>query len=197
AFFESSVSEWWLKYYISTRNIDSSRHYLALREKAGSHFSDDADCLYRNKALIATYENDYKAAYDTLRLAINFLDQQNEELSNEVNELMYSHLESEYSRNILSHAEKIQQKQNFFLLAFAVVLPVILLASFLLLRHQKRKAARRIQTLRHLTEIEINEIRNQTQKEATKKLGRDLHDDLSSSLAALLHQLEYIEKESE
>jgi len=70
---------------------------------------------------------------------------------------------------------------------------IIVLAIYLIMLRRSRKAKKQIETLNNAANMQViamEEAKHQAVKEEQQRLGQDLHDGLSSSIAAVQHQLE-------
>lgn len=76
-------------------------------------------------------------------------------------------------------------------LALLLVLTLIT-GAYVLLHRERKRHALRIRTLEQVTAVRIREARIQSTKETREKLGQDLHDELSASLAAVVHQIQFL-----
>lgn len=68
----------------------------------------------------------------------------------------------------------------------------VIIGSYLWIRTERNKAAIRIRSLKRATDIRIEEARMQSAREVSGKIGQDLHDELSSSLAGIVHHMEIL-----
>ncbi len=73
----------------------------------------------------------------------------------------------------------------------------VLAGTYLLLRRERKKFASRLRVLQELADIQIREARMQLTREIQGRVGQDLHDDLSASLAGIVHQLELLSAQTE
>lgn len=113
-------------------------------------------------------------------------------LVNDIDELLYAHTEAEFNREALIHAERV--KRNQLIAIFAIlVLSILTIATIAVITRRKSLAAKaqidKLNTMAdfHITAME--ETKEQVAREEQKRLGRDLHDGLSSTLAGLKHQM--------
>ena len=87
------------------------------------------------------------------------------------------------------------EKRTLWLIVISSVAVVIVLMIYLIMLHHTRKAKQLIETLNNAANLQIialEEAKHQAIKEEQQRLGQDLHDGLSASIAAVKHQLEAI-----
>lgn len=73
----------------------------------------------------------------------------------------------------------------------------VMAGAYLLLRWERRRYTSRIRVLEELADVQIREARMQLTREIEGRVGQDLHDDLSASLAGIVHQLELLSAQTE
>lgn len=77
--------------------------------------------------------------------------------------------------------------------AFSGLLVLAVIAgTYLLIRRERKRYTLRIRALEQITDMQIREARIQSAREIEGRLGQDLHDELSASLAGIVHQLEFL-----
>lgn len=77
---------------------------------------------------------------------------------------------------------------------------LIVLSIYLVMLYRSRKAQSQIDALNNATNMQIvsiEEAKHQAVREEQRRLGQDLHDGLSSSIAAIRHQLETLSMDTE
>lgn len=79
---------------------------------------------------------------------------------------------------------------------FTCLLMFFLTGACLLLRRERKRHALRIRTLEEVTAVQVREARMQSARETRERLGQDLHDELSAALAAVVHQIWFISRET-
>jgi signal transduction histidine kinase len=93
--------------------------------------------------------------------------------------------------NKLLSAENAQG--TLWLVIISFVASIIVLTTYLIMLYRSRKAKAQIADLNNMANMQIitmEEAKHQAVKEEQQRLGQDLHDGLSSSIAAIRHQLE-------
>lgn len=101
--------------------------------------------------------------------------------------------------NELQEANKLLNRKNIQRTTWLIVISfsgvILILLIYLIMLQRQRKAKRLIETLNQVANMQVfamEEIKQQAILEEQKRLGQDLHDGLSSSIAAIQHQLEIL-----
>lgn len=101
--------------------------------------------------------------------------------------------------NAVQDQNKLLSEKNaqraLWLLIISISATMIVLAIYLVMLRRDRKAKARIEALNDVANMQImtmEEAKHQAVKDEQQRLGQDLHDGLSSSIAAIKHQLELI-----
>ncbi|MFA4870794.1 MAG: ATP-binding protein [Pedobacter sp.] len=95
-------------------------------------------------------------------------------------------------------SEKNEQR-TIWLLVISFSSVMIVLGIYLMMLHRDRKAKAQIESLNDMANMQImtmEEAKHQAVKEEQQRLGQDLHDGLSSSIAAIRHQLEILKMDT-
>lgn len=95
--------------------------------------------------------------------------------------------------NKILYRKNIQRTTWLIIISFSGV--ILLLLIYLIMLQRQRKAKKLIETLNQVANMQVfamEEIKQQVILEEQKRLGQDLHDGLSSSIAAIRHQLEIL-----
>ncbi|GGH20753.1 hypothetical protein FAZ19_15515 [Sphingobacterium alkalisoli] len=91
-------------------------------------------------------------------------------------------------------SEKNAQRALWLVIISAAAL-IVVLTIYLIMLRRNRKAKEQIETLNNMANMQIiamEEAKHQAVKEEQQRLGQDLHDGLSSSMAGIKHQLEIL-----
>lgn len=169
-----------LKLLDSTHTKGLVSHYNSLHTE-----TKRADLLFK--------KGDYQSAYNTLKKSLTFQEQEYVTITNEMEELLYAHSEAEQNRLELLDAEKEKKKKN---LIFSLVIASVSLVSIAIAfyYHKDKKQFKKIVTeLNKTTEVQIEEAKNRAALEEKVKLGQNLHDDMSGTLAGMLRLIEATE----
>ncbi|MFD2557202.1 sensor histidine kinase [Sphingobacterium tabacisoli] len=99
--------------------------------------------------------------------------------------------------NAVQDQNKLLSEKNaqraLWLLIISISAAMIVLAIYLIMLRRDRRAKARIEALNDVANMQImtmEEAKHQAVKEEQQRLGQDLHDGLSSSIAAIRYQLE-------
>lgn len=99
--------------------------------------------------------------------------------------------------NAVQDQNKLLSEKNaqraLWLLIISISAAMIVLAIYLIMLRRDRRAKARIEALNDVANMQImtmEEAKHQAVKEEQQRLGQDLHDGLSSSIAAIKYQLE-------
>ncbi|WP_316818690.1 sensor histidine kinase [Pedobacter nyackensis] len=99
--------------------------------------------------------------------------------------------------NDIQNDNKLLSEKNaqrtLWLLVISISSILIVLTTYLIMLRLNRKAKARIESLNNVANLQIiamEEAKHQAVREEQQRLGQDLHDGLSSSIAAIKHQLE-------
>ncbi|MGC4234773.1 MAG: hypothetical protein QM594_17465 [Niabella sp.] len=199
-FFEMNLTEWWLKYYLAIKDNKNTALYIRQLENTPRLFGDQAAVYFGYKAKYAANQNNYSQAYYMLDTALNEKEKEMGKLLNEIDELLYAHAEAEFNKAGLAALEKEKRRRTILMLA--VILTTLLIILFILrhLRKEKIRSEKQIALLNEMVEIQIAEEKEYIEKEAEKRLGQHLHDDLSAELAAAIqhiHSLSVLQNNSD
>ncbi|HMR83205.1 MAG TPA: hypothetical protein PKE30_08740 [Niabella sp.] len=199
-FFEMNLTEWWLKYYLAIKDNKNTALYIRQLEKTPQLFGNQPAVHFGYKAKYAVNQNNFPRAYYMLDTALNEKEKEMGKLLNEIDDLLYAHAEAEFNKAGLAASEK--EKQRRTLLMLSVILATLFIIVFILrrLRKEKIRSEKKIAQLNKMVEIQIAEEKEFIEKEAEKRLGQHLHDDLSAELAAALqriHSLPALENNSD
>lgn len=84
-------------------------------------------------------------------------------------------------------------RRTLWLVVISFAASIIVLAIYLIMLRRSRKAKEQIDALNNMANMQIiamEEAKHEAVREEQQRLGQDLHDGLSSSIAAVRHQLE-------
>lgn len=72
----------------------------------------------------------------------------------------------------------------------------VILGAYFRVRKEKKKAVIRFRALKKITDIRIEEARMQSAREVSGRIGQDLHDEFSASLAGIVRHMELLTHET-
>uniref|UniRef100_F4C2Q5 histidine kinase n=1 Tax=Sphingobacterium sp. (strain 21) TaxID=743722 RepID=F4C2Q5_SPHS2 len=179
--------------YLDLKNVDSLRFYIAKYETSPNFGKSQSADLAEFKAKLQALTGNYQGAYNYLTNAIEHERDLQTSLMTELSDLLYAHTEAEHNSIALQKAEKIKQQRTFWLVIISITASIIILAIYLIMVYRSRKAKEQIEILNSTANMQIitmEEAKHQAVRAEQQRLGQDLHDGLSSSIAAIRHQLE-------
>lgn len=174
-----------IKYYKKTNQPEA-----LLRVFQTFEFAFPAFQIYKSKEKGLAYLSlgNHKTASKMLLETVNLQEIQLLSMANEINSLLYSYIDSERNRENLVIAQRDKRIRMILIISIAGASIIIIGLLFYLLTSQRRQ----LRLLNKTTEIQINEATQRTSKEERQKIGQDLHDGLSGSMAGILYHLEDI-----
>jgi signal transduction histidine kinase len=138
-------------------------------------------------------KGDYKSAYNTLNKSITFYKEEYVNITNEMDELLYAHSEAEQNRLELTEAETEKSRRNLIFGSIIALISLVTLTVILYYYREKKQFKKTIAELNKITELQIEEATSRATKEEKVKLGQNLHDDISGTLAGMLRLIESTE----
>ncbi|WP_353196079.1 ATP-binding protein [Parapedobacter defluvii] len=194
-FIDYNLMEWRTGHYIHIGNLDSAAIYVKRYETTPT-FSDTQPAVVNTyKARLAALQNNYKQAYELLGKALEENGKAQSTLMEELDDLLYAYTEAESNKLALEHAEREKRKHIQWIVAISALAIAVVLGVYLYMRKEKQQAKNRIASLQEIANAQIasmEEIKAQAIQEEQKRLARELHDGLSSTLAGIKHQLDLL-----
>lgn len=111
----------------------------------------------------------------------------------EMDNLLYAFTEAENTRIDLQQSETVKERRTRWLVVISVSAAFIIFSIYLLMLYHNKKAKAEIEELNNAADMQIitiEETKYQAVREEQQRLGQDLHDGLSSTIAAVRYQLE-------
>ncbi|HWV70842.1 MAG TPA: ATP-binding protein, partial [Pseudosphingobacterium sp.] len=179
--------------YLNLQNPDSLRTYISKYETSPNFGKSQSADLAEFKAKLRALQGNYQEAYTYLADALQLERGLQANLMTESSELLYAYTQAEHSSIALQRAEKIKQQRTFWLVFISIAASMLILAIYLIMVYRSRKAREQVEALNNTANMQIiamEETKHQAVREEQQRLGQDLHDGLSSSIAAIKHQLE-------
>lgn len=161
------------------------------RNKVVSQY--DSIQIQKQRAYLLLKKGDYRSAYTALKGSLDFQEEEYITLTNEMDELLYSHSEAEQNRLELLDSEKEKKNRNLIYSLVIALVSTFSIALAIYYYKEKKRFKRTIDDLNNTTEIQIEEAKNRATFEEKVKLGQNLHDDMSGTLAGMLRLIETIE----
>ena len=195
-----NILPWKIHYYLTVKNADSAAVYIDKFEKQQVYTKDQKSEIYKYKAKLYEIEGDFKGSNKLLYSAIVEGEKINGKLKEEMDNFLYAHTEAENTRIELQQAEEVKERRALWLIIISVSAVIIILSIYLLMQYRSRKAKARIENLNNMADMQIiamEESKHQAVRDEQQRLGQDLHDGLSSSIAAVRYQLEALIMDTE
>lgn len=121
-------------------------------------------------------------------------------LMTQMDSLLYAYTDAENTKIELQHSEAIKKQRTLWLVVISFAAAFIVASIYLIMLYRSRKAKSQIEALNNATNMQIismEEAKHEAVREEQRRLGQDLHDGLSSSIAAIRHQLETLSMDTE
>ncbi|MFD2034657.1 sensor histidine kinase [Belliella marina] len=199
-FISSNLIPWRIDHYFNLNNPDSVEYYIRLYESLPLFEKSTPAKITENKSKLHLLRGNIAEAYSLLADAIERERDVQALLNEEVDELLYAYTAAEHSDIAFQRAEKEKQQRTVWLFAISLAAVLIVLGIYLMMRYRSRKARQQIEELNNAANIQIialEEMKHEAVREEQRRLGQDLHDGLSSSIASIKHQLEVLSLDTE
>ncbi len=184
-----------VEYFLKYQENDSAAYYLARLKAMPGVFTDHDFTLNHFEAELLANRRLYQQAYTYARQALFDIDSIQSILVNDIDEMLYAHTDAEYNRLALQEAERIENRRKQWLIGIILLsVGIIVTVSLLLLRKSKqaKKLIGRLNDAANIQVAAMEEITAHAVRQEQQRLARDLHDNLSSTLAGIKHQLELL-----
>ncbi|MDR6786649.1 signal transduction histidine kinase [Pedobacter africanus] len=199
-FIEFNLVRLRMENYLNLKNRDSLRHYIAKYESSPNFGKSQSAELAEFKAKLNALEGDYRNAYLSVNDALKYEREMQTSLMAESSDLLYAYTQAEHSSIALEKTEKAKQQRTVLLVLISVSALIVIFIIYVITSYRSRKAKAQIEALNSAADMQIiaiEEVKHQAVKEEQRRLGQDLHDGLSSSIAAIRHQLETLTLETD
>src|SRR5690606_4732570 len=194
-----SLTEWKIDFYTRTNKIDSAEYYLKKYNDFPQLTQDIKERILAYSAEVDFIKGNYKDAYLKMQKADVVSDSLKTNLTDELDDLLYSYTKAEDIQNALVLAEKTKQTQKIWFFSIGILF-IVSIGIIIWIRMRKNKVIRdKISQLNRIANIQIatmEEISFQAVKNEQIRLGQDLHNTTASSLAVIKHQIELLLLES-
>lgn len=199
-FIDINLIRFRIENYLNLKDQDSLRSYIAKYEAFPSFGKSQNADVAEFKAKLKILQGDYKEGYSLLTDALKIERDLQADLMKESSDLLYAFTQAEHSNIALQRAEKAKWQRSLWLIIVSSSAVLIVLVIYLIMIYRERKAKAQIAVLNDMANLQIiamEEAKHQAVKEEQQRLGQDLHDGLSSSIAAIRHQLEVLSMDAE
>ncbi len=176
-------------------NTDSLRYYIEKYASSPNFGNSQSADVSEFKAELASLQGDYRSANEWLSDALMHERDLQAKLMAEASDLLYAFTQAEHNAIAAQRAEQVKHKRTQWLIIISAIAALSILAIYLIMLRRSRKAKEQIEALNDAANMQIiamEEAKHQAVKEEQQRLGQDLHDGISSSLAGIKHQLEIL-----
>jgi signal transduction histidine kinase len=194
------LSESRINYFLAIQQNDSAEFYIKKYESRDIVSDDQLYQIENFKANLYQNLNQYQAAFDAQNGALNYLDSINSKLMERMDELLYSYIEAEYSAIELEKAQQAKKNRLMWIFVISALAIVIIIVVYRTMLSQNKRAKTRIENLNNTVNEQIatmEEKKYQSIRNEQQRLGQDLHDNFSASIASMRHQIELIQLDTE
>ncbi|WP_158622522.1 sensor histidine kinase [Pedobacter sp. KBW06] len=182
-------------HFLILKNLDSARFYIKQLESLPNFFKSQQPILDEYKAQLQAVQGDFQGGYTSLTSALAHERKAKAVLMAEMDTLLYAYTEAENTKIELRKSEKVKQQRTNWLVLISIASSIFILAIYLIMVYRSRKSRAQVEALNNVSNMQIiamEEAKHQAVREEQQRLGQDLHDGLSSSIAAIKYQLEVL-----
>lgn len=200
AYIERTLYELKIEHFLALKNYDSVRFYISKLESVPVFLKNQKPIVDEYKAKLQVAQGDYRGGYTWLTQSLANERKAKTILMTQMDSLLYAYTDAENTRIELQHSETIKKQRTLWLVVISSAAAFIVLTIYLIMLYRSRKAKAQIEALNNATNMQIismEEARHEAVREEQRRLGQDLHDGLSSSIAAIRHQLETLSMDTE
>jgi len=186
--------------FLALKKIDSARVYVNKLESLPLFFKSERPAVDEYKAKLQVAQGDFQGGYTWLTKSLENERKAKAILMTQMDSLLYAYTDAENTKIELQHSEAIKKQRTLWLVVTSSAAALIVLSIYLIMLHRSRKAKAQIEALNNATNMQIvsmEEAKHEAVREEQRRLGQDLHDSLSSSIAAIRHQLETLSMDTE
>ncbi|WP_257658854.1 sensor histidine kinase [Parapedobacter lycopersici] len=199
-FINQNLFPWRIDHYLAIKNTDSAGVYIKKYETSPLFVKNQQAKVNEYKAMLRALQGDLHGSNKWLSLALADERKAQAKLMAEMTDLLYAYTEAENTKIDLQQSEAVKRQRTSWLMVISFASVLIVLAIYLTMLHRSRKAKAQIAALNEAANIQIiamEEAKHQAVRDEQKRLGQDLHDGLSSSIAAIRNQLELLSMDTE
>lgn len=194
-FIDQNLFPWRIDHYLAIKNIDSASFYVEKFESLPLLAKNQQARINEYNAKLQAIRGDLNGSNKYLTAAL--ADERNAKnaLMAEMDNLLYAYTQAENTKIDLQKSEAVKEKRTLLLIIISFAAALIVLAIYLVMLNRGRKAKALVAALNDAANMQIiamEEAKHQAVREEQQRLGQDLHDGLSSSIAAIKYQLEML-----
>lgn len=200
AFIERTLFELKTEHFLALKKTDSARLYINKLESLPLFFKNQQPIVDEYKAKLQVAQGDFHGGYTWLTKSLANERKAKSLLMTQMDSLLYAYTDAENTKIELQHSEAIKKQRTLWLVVISFAAAFIVASIYLIMLYRSRKAKSQIEALNNATNMQIismEEAKHEAVREEQRRLGQDLHDGLSSSIAAIRHQLETLSMDTE
>ena len=185
-------------YYLNKSDFILANQYLDSLNHVAKVFNDDNSKIYQSAALLNFKEGNILQAYSFMDSVSHYLKNETQIAYRDITNLSYNRTEADYNKLLLDKNNQKVSKQKRWIWGLSLLVLSIISIALLRIRFERKQSKKKIKDLNITVDIAIKEAKKYTRREEQKRLGRELHDNFSASLASAIHRVEMIkEKETD
>jgi len=195
SFIEIPLYQMKIDHFFILKNLDSVRFYIDKLASLPNFFKSQQPILDEYKAKLKVVQGNFQGGYTSLTSALQHERKAKAVLMAEMDSLLYAYTVAENTKIELLKSEEVKQQRTSWLVLISIAASIFILSIYLVMIFRSRKARKQIEVLNNVANMQIiamEEAKHQAAREEQQRLGQDLHDGLSSSIAAIRHQLEVL-----
>lgn len=195
SFIEVPLFQMKADHFLSLKNLDSARFYIKKLASLPNFFKSQQPLLDEYQAQLQAVQGNFQGGYTSLTSALAHERKAKAVLLAEMDTLLYAYTEAENAKIELQKSETVKKQQTTWLVLISIAASIFILTIYLIMVYRSRKARIQVEALNNVANMQIiamEEAKHQAVREEQQRLGQDLHDGLSSSIAAIRYQLEVL-----
>lgn len=184
-----------IEMYLETGDLNKAAFYIQEYEKMPNQLIDQSYLIENFKSVLFAKQGKTKEAYELLTSALTNRDKMYATLANDMDELLYSHTESEFNKIELEKLEKAKRNRLIIIILISITAVVIIGFIIYVMKQKDKQSNKRITQLNDMVSLQIatmEEVKTQAIKEEQQRLGKELHDGLSATIASIKHRMELL-----
>lgn len=195
SFIEVPLYQMKMDHFLVLKNLDSARFYIKKLASLPNFFKSQQPILDEYKAQLQAIQGNFYGGYTSLTSALAHERKAKSVLMAEMDTLLYAYTVAENTKIELRKSEEVKQQRTNWLVLISIAAFIFILTIYLIMIYRSRKARAQVEALNNVANMQIiamEEAKHQAVREEQQRLGQDLHDGLSSSIAAIRYQLEVL-----
>lgn len=199
SFIEVPLFQMKTDHFLILKNLDSARFYIKKLASLPNFFKSQQPILDEYQAQLQAVQGNFQGGYASLASALANERKAKSVLMANMDTLLYAYTEAENTKIELGKSEQVKQQRTTWLIFISIAACIFILTIYQIMVYRSRKARKQVEALNNIADMQIiamEEAKHQAVIEEQQRLGQDLHDGLSSSIAAIRYQLEVLVKDT-